>query len=184
MARGRLEIVLDLDHTLLHAHGPRPSLESESANGRRLHSFLLRGDDPRGETHYLLGLRDGVHEFIEQLTLLGTVHVYTMGAKAYAGQVMDIIDPKQLVEGRVLCRKDDHHGQIIKSLDHVFVDEQQRVDVQRCRRALVLDDRADVWDPKWRDQLIQVPPFRCRPCPTKWLSWTTTNFVISVVLVT
>ena len=84
----RLHIVLDLDHTLVNAseheqsrHHPR------DASARQLHSFVMHNTENGANPRYLLGLRDGLHEFLQQLEKLATLHVYTMGSKSYAFQV-------------------------------------------------------------------------------------------------
>ena len=83
----RLHIVLDLDHTLVNASEHEQSRHHpQDASARHLHEFVMpseNGANPR----YLLGLRDGLHEFLEQLEQLATLHVYTMGSKSYAFQV-------------------------------------------------------------------------------------------------
>ena len=83
----RLHIVLDLDHTLVNASEHEQSrYHPQDASARHLHEFVMpseNGANPR----YLLGLRDGLHEFLEQLEQLATLHVYTMGSKSYAFQV-------------------------------------------------------------------------------------------------
>ena len=171
--RVRLQVVLDLDHTLLQA-AVVPEGGSSSHHARHLHTFTLRGsvDKPRTDTRYLLGLRDGLNEFLQQVEKLATVHVYTMGSKSYATEVVAIIDPtKELIKGRVLCRMDSAPDAFTKSLSHLFPDEERR------SSALVLDDRVDAWDPPSREQLIQAHPHvplaaaRCAPRSGKQTHW-------------
>ena len=175
--RPPLQIVLDLDLTLLQATVALPDDTSrQQPNARQLHSFVLRGPN-RVEANYVLGLRDGLNEFLRQLKQLATIHVYTMGSKSYCSEVIEIIDPgKDLIEGRVrklpsggspwrraqpgpscgplqvMCRKDSAGESFTKSLTHIFDSK----DDERLACALVMDDRIDAWDEPSRDKLIQA----------------------------
>ena len=69
------------------------------------------------------------------------VHVYTMGSRSYAQQVVNIIDPDQrLIFGRIMTRKDGEES-FIKGLAHIVPNEAER------RGCLVLDDRIQAWPP-------------------------------------
>ena len=160
MATNRpLQIVLDLDHTLLQA-AMAPAVGTSTQHARPVHKFLLQAseDKPtRSVVRYVLGLRDGLHEFLKELRQLATVHVYTMGSKSYATEVIGIIDPtKELIVGRVLCRRDSAPEAFVKSLTHLFPEDEET-----RRAALILDDRQEAWDALSREHLIQVPAFHC-----------------------
>ena len=217
----RLHIVLDLDHTLVNANEGQQRHHPPDAHARPLHSFVMYNTENGTYPRYLLGLRDGLHDFLQELERLATVasidspnpkpnpkprpspspspnldpnpnpksnlnpnpnpkqvHVYTMGSRSYAQQVVNIIDPDQrLIFGRVLTRKDGEES-FIKGLAHIVPNEAER------RGCLVLDDRiqawprstltltltinltltltlaltlSQAWDPESREQLIEVP---------------------------
>ena len=158
-ARQPLQIVLDLDHTLLQA-AMAPAVGTSTQHARPVHKFMLQASDDkpnRSVVRYVLGLRDGLHEFLKEICQLATVHVYTMGSKSYATEVIGIIDPtKELIVGRVLCRRDSAPEAFVKSLTHLFP-----VNAEARRAALILDDRQEAWDALSREHLIQVPAFHC-----------------------
>ena len=136
-----LHIVLDLDHTLVNASEHELSRQPLSA-GRPLHSFELGSTEsgaPR--PHYLLGLRDGLDSFLQEIEQLATLHVYTMGSKSYATEVLKIIDPQHnFIKGRMMCRSDEAES-FIKSLEHLGWDAETQ------RGSLVLDDRVQACGP-------------------------------------
>ena len=217
----RLHIVLDLDHTLVNANEGQQRHHPPDAHARPLHSFVMYNTENGTNPRYLLGLRDGLHDFLQELERLATVpsidspspepnpkpkpnpspdpkpkpipnpypipnanrnpkqlHVYTMGSRSYAQQVVNIIDPDQrLIFGRIMTRKDGEES-FIKGLAHIVPNEAER------RGCLVLDDRIQAWppttltltltlnltlnltlaltlrqawDPESREQLIEVP---------------------------
>ena len=163
-----LHVVLDLDHTLVNAHGPLTSSEPEQ-NGRHLHSFVLVKPNEQFSKRYLLGLRDGLREFLQELARLATVHIYTHGQKSYAAQVLKIIDPTEtLIKGRIRCMEDGNFNSAqLKKLEDIFDDtprggQDATATWPRAlmEDALVLDDRKDMWDAMSREQLIQA---RLRP---------------------
>jgi len=118
----RLLCVLDLDHTLLHATsdtrvapfvgreddlfafelpaGPPPSAASLAGSLQRR---KLAGA-PATKTHYVK-LRPHLSLFLEALSLLFDMHVYTMGVRAYADAVVAGMDPThRIIKHRVVSR--------------------------------------------------------------------------------
>ena len=163
-----LHVVLDLDHTLVNAHGPLTSSKPEQ-NGRHLHSFVLVKPNEQFSKRYLLGLRDGLRElckeFLQELARLATVHIYTHGQKSYGAQVLKIIDPTEtLITGRIRCMEDGNFSSAqLKKLEDIFDDtprggQDATATWPRAlmEDALVLDDRKDMWDAMSREQLIQA----------------------------
>lgn len=91
----RLHLVLDLDHTLLHTTAVPLSTRIPS----ELVAFQLEGVRPG---RYAVRLRDGLHAFLTQVSELAELHVYTMGARSYTREVLNIIDPKiQIFKAKV-----------------------------------------------------------------------------------
>jgi RNA polymerase II subunit A-like phosphatase len=77
------------------------------------------------------------------------MHIYTMGTRAYADAVTNVIDPTHcLFQDRILSR-DENGSMTKKRLERLFPSDQTKV--------VVLDDRADVWD--WSPNLIQIKPY-------------------------
>lgn len=83
------------------------------------------------------------------MSRLYEMHIYTMGTRAYADAVANVIDPTHcLFQDRILSR-DENGSMTKKRLERLFPSDQTKV--------VVLDDRADVWD--WSPNLIQIKPY-------------------------
>jgi RNA polymerase II subunit A-like phosphatase len=83
------------------------------------------------------------------MSRLYEMHIYTMGTRAYADAVTNVIDPTHsLFQDRILSR-DENGSMTKKRLERLFPSDQTKV--------IVLDDRADVWD--WSPNLIQIKPY-------------------------
>jgi len=159
----KLILVLDLDLTLLHCTtDPRESRfmyssalsdSSQPNHGSKedaaffgLHSFQLEANGP---VHYLK-LRPGLFQFLEQVAPFFLLHVFTMGLKGYAEEVLKIIDPERKLFGnRVLTR--DVYQVHVKDL-RMFFKDPQCADI-----ALILDDTVSIWNQ--RSQVIPCYPY-------------------------
>ena len=165
LAPGRLELVLDLDHTLVHAVELTSASELEARPPAGVHTFPLHRVNPHGpgvfQTNYKLRVRDGVRAFLREVRRFCTVHVYTMGSQSYAKQVIGLIDPHETdIDGTILCRRDDDDELFTKSISHLIPGED--VEAARRRQAMIiLDDREDAWDVLSRSSVLQIPQFRC-----------------------
>ncbi|KAI8641310.1 HAD-like domain-containing protein [Parasitella parasitica] len=146
----KLVLVIDLDHTLIHATSVYDVAEwinkqkrSATHRSRVKELFTVCGNK------FSFKLRPGLHRFLTQLSSMYEFHVYTMGNKAYAEAFLDRIDPhRTLFKGRVLTR--DGNGCILKKkLSRLYPTNQTQV--------LVLDDCANVWDNS--PNLIQIKPY-------------------------
>lgn len=146
--RVRFDLVLDLDHTLVHA----TEVPISAAMPSGIQSFALEGTRTG---RYAMRLRDGLHAFLAEVRQIAKLHVYTMGSRSYTRQVLDAIDPSvQIFTEQVLCREDGQEEIFQKSLSHLTADKRQ------LRFMLVLDDREDAWDAMSREQVLQIPAFR------------------------
>ncbi|KAF5001177.1 hypothetical protein FGRMN_1201 [Fusarium graminum] len=156
----KLSLVVDLDQTIIHAcieptigeWQRDPSNPNHNAV-KDVRSFQLNDDGPRGLTSgctYYIKLRPGLMEFLEEVSKMYELHVYTMGTRAYALNIAKIVDPdKKLFGNRVISR--DENGSITsKSLQRLFPVSTDMV--------VIIDDRADVW-PMNRPNLIKVVPY-------------------------
>ncbi|KAF5023182.1 hypothetical protein F66182_4763 [Fusarium sp. NRRL 66182] len=156
----KLSLVVDLDQTIIHAcieptigeWQRDPSNPNHNAV-KDVRSFQLNDDGPRGLTSgctYYIKLRPGLMEFLEEVSKMYELHVYTMGTRAYALNIAKIVDPdKKLFGDRVISR--DENGSITsKSLQRLFPVSTDMV--------VIIDDRADVW-PMNRPNLIKVVPY-------------------------
>ena len=91
-----------------------------------------------------------------------------MGSLSYTEQVMSVIDPHKLLDGTILCRRDDEEEHFKKSVMHIVPDADSAngasaaAEVDRRRSTLVvLDDREDAWCLRSRPHVLQIPQFRC-----------------------
>ncbi|KAL6400294.1 RNA polymerase II subunit A C-terminal domain phosphatase [Ilyonectria robusta] len=156
----KLSLVVDLDQTIIHAcieptigewQGDPSNPNHEAV--KDVKSFQLNDDGPRGLVNgctYYIKLRPGLAEFLEEVSSMYELHVYTMGTRAYALNIARLVDPdKKLFGNRVISR--DENGSITsKSLQRLFPVSTDMV--------VIIDDRADVW-PLNRPNLIKVVPY-------------------------
>lgn len=156
----KLSLVVDLDQTIIHAcieptigewQGDLSNPNHEAV--KDVKSFQLNDDGPRGLVNgctYYIKLRPGLAEFLEEVSSMYELHVYTMGTRAYALNIARLVDPdKKLFGNRVISR--DENGSITsKSLQRLFPVSTDMV--------VIIDDRADVW-PLNRPNLIKVVPY-------------------------
>lgn len=145
----KLSLIVDLDQTILHAAWEFHIAEwvdknkEKDSRAKDMSTFTLDG------SKYTIKLRPGTKQFLQDMSKLYEMHVYTMGTRAYAKAVAAVIDPeKELFRDRILTR--DENGSLTKKrLDRLFPADQSKV--------VVLDDRADVWD--YSPNLIQIKPY-------------------------
>lgn len=141
----RLALVLDLDHTLVHATTDPlvPAILHHSPSSANLKSVIsLSLSERQSKTTsplMYLKLRPSLEEFLSRVASKFQLHIYTMGSRPYADQVAHIIDPdKTLFHGRVTCREDFEEGAWNrKSIERLFPCDDSL--------AVVVDDREDVW---------------------------------------
>lgn len=156
----KLSLVVDLDQTIIHAcidptvgewkNDPtNPNHEAV----KDVQSFQLNDDGPRGVASgcsYYIKMRPGLREFLEHISQLYELHVYTMGTRAYAMNIAKIVDPDQRLFGNRVISRDENGNMTAKSLQRLFPVSTNMV--------VIIDDRADVW-PKNRPNLIKVVPY-------------------------
>ncbi|PWA74616.1 BRCT domain-containing protein [Artemisia annua] len=145
----KLYLVLDLDHTLLN------STHFIDGDATQEEGYLMNPSDPmqdplRGSLFKLNSmqmmtkLRPFVHTFLKEANKLFEMYIYTMGERAYALEMANLLDPgKVYFESRVITRSDctrEHK----KDLDVVLGQESA---------VLILDDTEEVWD-KRKENLI------------------------------
>lgn len=141
----RLSLVLDLDHTLVHAtDDPRAGAilyhSPEDADKSSVASFTLGPTfDSRTAAFMHVKLRPNVMKFLDRVSKKFELHIYTMGSRPYADQIANLIDPdKRLFSGRITSREDFIEGRFNqKSIWRLFPCDDSM--------ALIVDDREDVW---------------------------------------
>ncbi|GAA5872133.1 hypothetical protein JCM1840_006328 [Sporobolomyces johnsonii] len=106
-------------------------------------------DEDEDGCWYYIKMRPGLPDFLRRVAEIYEMHVYTMGTRAYAKEVCNVIDPDGgLFGGRILSR-DESGSMTRKSLQRLFPCDTNMV--------VIIDDRADVWDGS--PNLVKVVPY-------------------------
>jgi len=137
----RMQLVLDIDQTLLHASEAPAGSEAQPADG--VHSFMLPRPNGGMMSRYHVRTRHGLHSFLRELEAFADVHIYTMASKSYVREVLDAIDPDiKLIAGRVFCREDGQPDTFLKSLTHL----QSNTDVSSIRaQQMIILRELNLW---------------------------------------
>lgn len=153
----KLALVLDLDHTLLHAvqvDGPTPQ-ETVCHNGEIHHLPIQELSSTRVMKHLVMKKRPHVDRFLKEASNYFQMSIYTMGTRRYAEAVVKILDPNNIYfNSRIVARSEgtSNTNEIYdKSLKNIFLDD--------ASMAVILDDRDDVWKGPQNDQLLLVRPY-------------------------
>ncbi|KAH7327739.1 FCP1-like phosphatase [Stachybotrys elegans] len=156
----KLSLVVDLDQTIIHAcieptigEWQRDPNNPNHAAVKDVRSFQL-DDGPKGfganGCTYYIKLRPGLADFLDEVSRMYELHVYTMGTRAYAQAIASIVDPEKKLFGNRVISRDENGSITAKSLQRLFPVSTDMV--------VIIDDRADVW-PYNRPNLIKVVPY-------------------------
>ena len=154
--RRKLSLVVDLDLTIIHAsvdptikewmddeHNPNHPAVSD------VRVFDLYDDALQRNVSYYIKLRPGLYDFLQTMSRLYELYIYTMGTRAYAENIAKLIDPDKKLFGERILSRTETPREISKNLRKLFpVDN---------RMVVIIDDRADVWN--WSNYLVRVKPF-------------------------
>jgi RNA polymerase II subunit A-like phosphatase len=153
----RLSLVVDLDQTIIHATvDPTVGEWKEDKDNpnheavKDVRAFQLTDDGPgmRGCWYYIK-LRPGLEDFLRNVAELYELHIYTMGTRAYAQHIANIVDPDRTLFGDRILSRDESGSLTAKNLQRLFPVDTKMV--------VIIDDRGDVW--KWNPNLIKVSPY-------------------------
>ncbi|EGC35499.1 hypothetical protein DICPUDRAFT_55168 [Dictyostelium purpureum] len=145
----KLSLVLDLDHTLIHAVTEQGLNSSPNWKNRNRKDYDIHNITVNGPMTYCIKKRPHLNDFLENVNKNFELHIYTMGTRNYANEIAKLIDPDQtLFKERILSR-DDGNGINFKTLQRLFPCDDSMV--------LIVDDRSDVW--KKSKNLIQISPY-------------------------
>jgi RNA polymerase II subunit A-like phosphatase len=152
MGRRKLALVLDLDHTLLHATpDPRVAERGWDLASPDIHKIELREARHRPPAYHYVKLRTGVRKLLKECHECYQLYIYTHGTRQYAEAIAKVIDPSSIYfQGRIISRSDNPDGMQHKELSQMFPCD--------ATMALILDDRMDVW-PSDLHNLIKVKPY-------------------------
>ncbi|KAF4976483.1 hypothetical protein FZEAL_6849 [Fusarium zealandicum] len=156
----KLSLVVDLDQTIIHAcieptigDWQRDPSNPNHEAVKDVKSFQLNDDGPRGFASgctYYIKLRPGLTDFLDEVSKMYELHVYTMGTRAYAQSIARIVDPDNKLFGHRVISRDENGSITSKNLQRLFPVSTDMV--------VIIDDRADVW-PLNRPNLIKVVPY-------------------------
>ena len=153
----KLFLVVDLDQTIIHATVDPTVLEwqRDPSNPnyeavKDVRAFQLVDDIPgaRGMWYYIK-LRRGLEDFLDRMSQCYELHIYTMGTRAYADNIVKIIDPERKLFGDRILSRDENGSMTAKNLKRLFPVDAKMV--------VIIDDRGDVWE--WSPNLVKVTPF-------------------------
>lgn len=157
LATKKLSLVVDLDQTVIQAC-VEPTIGDWKRNPQNpnhdavkdVREFQLVEDaaGTRGCWYYIK-LRPGLEGFLERMSGMYEMHIYTMGTRGYAQKIAQIIDPERKFFGNRILSRDESGSLVAKSLQRLFPVDTKMV--------LIIDDRGDVW--KWNENLIKVTPY-------------------------
>lgn len=169
----KLALVLDLDHTLLHAiqvEGQTPSRTSATArviegttgigsgdgtDENLVHHLPIEEIDRLTVKHLVMKKRPFLDEFLEKASEFCQMTVYTAGTRRYAEAVARVIDPsRRYFSDRIVSRCDVANIRADgndKSLERIYPGD--------ASMAVIMDDREDVWRGPQSAQLLLVRPF-------------------------
>lgn len=157
LSNRKLSLVVDLDQTIIHATVD-PTVgewmqDKDNPNHEALsdvRAFQLVDDGPgmRGCWYYVK-LRPGLESFLQNVSELFELHIYTMGTRAYAQHIASIIDPERKLFGDRILSRDESGSLTAKNLHRLFPVDTKMV--------VIIDDRGDVW--RWSPNLIKVSPY-------------------------
>ncbi len=155
----KLSLVVDLDQTIIHAC-IEPTVGEWQADPMNPNHEAVKDvkkfqldDGPRGLASgcwYYIKMRPGLAQFLEKISEMFEMHIYTMGTRAYALNIARIVDPTQKLFGNRIISRDENGSMTAKTLQRLFPVSTSMV--------VVIDDRADVW-PQNRPNLIKVTPY-------------------------
>lgn len=157
LSNKKLSLVVDLDQTIIHAtvdptvaewqkDPDNPNYEAV----KDVESFQLLDNGPGGRgCWYYIKLRPGLREFLENISKIYELHIYTMGTRAYAQNIAKIVDPNRRVFGDRILSRDESGSLTVKTLHRIFPVDTKMV--------VIIDDRGDVWS--WSHNLIKVTPY-------------------------
>ena len=163
----KLILVVDLDQTVIHAtvdptvgEWQRDPSNPNYKSVKDVKSFCLEEQQiiPAGwhgpafaptNCWYYVKLRPGLEEFLELVSKIFELHIYTMASRNYAMTITRMIDPTGKYFGDRIMSRDESGSLTHKNLKRLFPIYQSMV--------AIIDDRGDVW--QWAENLIKVIPY-------------------------
>nr|XP_018260686.1 uncharacterized protein I303_06401 [Kwoniella dejecticola CBS 10117]OBR82844.1 hypothetical protein I303_06401 [Kwoniella dejecticola CBS 10117] len=98
---------------------------------------------------YFTKPRPGLQKFLDEMSEIYEMHVYTMGTRSYADAICKVIDPDGKIFGGRILSRDESGSFSSKNLKRLFPTDTSMV--------VVIDDRSDVWADC--PNLVKVVPY-------------------------
>jgi hypothetical protein len=162
-----LNLVFDLDDTLLHTHGSGEvygSIVSEMMNYDR-----LLGDDDILYNHTLI--RPYAFNLISNLRASGVnIIVWSAGVRKYVEEMVEILfgdEPPLLILAREDTDIDEVKGIIVKDLSKIFNSPLAEIYNVRVHNTLVVDDRVDTFSRNESNGIL-IPKFGVERDMSEW----------------
>lgn len=151
----KLSLVLDLDHTLLHAVRVDDVVGEIKQTAEDIHFFFI----PGLAQQHVVKLRPGLTEFLTELSVLYDLFIYTHGTRLYAEKIVNIIDPDETYFKNRIVARTDTPDMLHKSLKLLFPSCDDSM-------ILVLDDRIDVWKEN-EGNVFLIEPYHYFKCTSE-----------------
>lgn len=150
-SQAKIALVLDIDHTMLHACMSATDAKPEGYGHCDLKHLPLTSPDGH-VSHHWLRLRPNLLTFLEEANKKCLLYIYTHGTRSYAEGVAKILDPtKKYFANRVFSRTDVPELGSDKELERICLGE--------ADMALIMDDNENVWRGPQQQQLLLVKPY-------------------------
>lgn len=140
----RLNIVFDIDHTLIFSQDARKGNEGFMAGSTHdTHLMKLTGGH-----EMVLVVRQGTRELLDFLSKFCTLYVYSHGVKEYIMKILDILDPEEIYfdrKSRVLAPENQVEQLRFKENGKSITDVVPKSEL--CRTLIIDDQYAVIKDP-------------------------------------
>ncbi|XVE88263.1 hypothetical protein DITRI_Ditri19aG0055800 [Diplodiscus trichospermus] len=141
ISKSKKTIFLDLDETLVHSSPDPPP---------KMYDFVVRPNIEGQIMNFYVLKRPGVDSFLEEISKKYEVVVFTAGLKQYASQVLDNLDPKDLISYRLYrdsCKEVD--GKFVKDLSEMGRD---------LGKVVIVDDNPNAYSLQ-PENAVPIRPF-------------------------
>lgn len=162
IAQKKLSLVFDLDHTLLNSSALK---DITNADLPLLHEVVSREAKSKNQgpgctslfvLHHIqmwTKLRPFYRKLLEECSKLFDMHVYTMGERGYAMEMVRLLDPDKSFFGDHVVSKNDSTSNSVKDLDVLIGSE---------KSVLILDDSPKVWH-RHRANVLEIERYHYFP---------------------
>jgi RNA polymerase II subunit A-like phosphatase len=144
----KLEIVIDLDMTLIHCINPscgnnRRAMEEELEKMKRelpaiAENLHLIDFSSQGRAHFMImAKRPFVERYLNSLNMIGNLHLYTSASRDYAIRILKEIDPGNRLFGNRIYAQENPSSDTPKTMNR-YLEERHGL-------VVVLDDQPRVW---------------------------------------